>query len=397
MRKLNSQNNKKGAALLIVLIVIMTVTMLGMAFISKTDVELSCGSNMLLRTEMDSLAETALEQAKGLILTPWDITVGANGYWTGGSDLQLETGNQYYNITVSKPSSGYTPKCEYIVDVLAFSKNGSETVGQSGLQGILRLDPCVAFYSGGSTAMGNGTTVYGDVYCGGNFVNYGKVYGDTTAYGSVLKASGSYIQGQSNQNMLDSYIPVEYPTIDYQEFQVSYVYEDSMTYPVGIIPPADYSNVIFDSSAGNPAGIYYCNGNINLRGNVTINGTLIVNGTVNFYNTGNSITAARNYPAMLINGSGQVNSATTVNINGLVIIRDSLIIPNASISANLTIVGGLYLQYGALSKVSTSNGSISITASPEKAAIRLWLPSLAGQEYRWFPASGAYYKAIARQ
>ena len=91
---------RKGVALLVVLFVVMTVTILSLGFLSQSDVELSCGENMILRTKMDYLAESGLEHAKGLLLNPQDID---GEYWTGAARQQLVSGSdEYYDVNMVK-------------------------------------------------------------------------------------------------------------------------------------------------------------------------------------------------------------------------------------------------------------------------------------------------------
>jgi len=64
------RTKQNGAALLIVLFVVMVIAVVSLGFMSRSDVELACGQNMMLRTQMDHLAESGLEHAKGLMLSP---------------------------------------------------------------------------------------------------------------------------------------------------------------------------------------------------------------------------------------------------------------------------------------------------------------------------------------
>ena len=69
MRIINNQLsiiNQKGTALLVVLFIVMAITILSLGFLSRSDVELACGENMILKTKMDYLAESGLEHAKDL-------------------------------------------------------------------------------------------------------------------------------------------------------------------------------------------------------------------------------------------------------------------------------------------------------------------------------------------
>jgi type II secretory pathway component PulK len=90
------RKKREGAVLLIVLFVVMAITVLSLGFISRSDVELACGKNMILRTQMVHLAESGLEHARGLILSPQDVDTE---YWQGDVRQQLVAGgNDYYDV-----------------------------------------------------------------------------------------------------------------------------------------------------------------------------------------------------------------------------------------------------------------------------------------------------------
>ena len=95
-----------------VLFIVMVITVLSLGFLSRSDVELACGRNMVLRTQMDYLAESGLEHARGLILNPQDV---AAEYWTGAAGQQLVAGSDdYYDVEVIRDSNDY---CNYIIDL----------------------------------------------------------------------------------------------------------------------------------------------------------------------------------------------------------------------------------------------------------------------------------------
>ena len=96
---MTNQNSKnRGSALLVVLLIVMAATILSLGFLSRSDVELACGQNMTLRTQMDYLAESGLEHARGLILNPQDVETE---YWAGAVRQQLVAGSDdYYDINL---------------------------------------------------------------------------------------------------------------------------------------------------------------------------------------------------------------------------------------------------------------------------------------------------------
>ncbi len=86
--------------------IVMVIAILSLGFLSRSDVELACGRNMELRAQMDYLAESGLEHARGLILNPQDV---ASEYWPGEELQQLVTGSSdYYDLVVARDDTDPT-------------------------------------------------------------------------------------------------------------------------------------------------------------------------------------------------------------------------------------------------------------------------------------------------
>jgi len=148
MNKDSNKIKRKGAALLVVLFIVMTITILSLGFLSGSDVELACGENMILRTQMDYLAESGLEHARGLLLNPPDPNLG---YWTGAEGLQIiENSNDYYNVyVVQLPlDDPCDPNmCDYEISCTAYREKNGEKVGESILKAKLHIDPNTAYWA----------------------------------------------------------------------------------------------------------------------------------------------------------------------------------------------------------------------------------------------------------
>ena len=56
-----------------VLLIVVAITILATGFLAGADTELACGANTLLRMQMDQLAQSGLEHARGLVLHPQDV------------------------------------------------------------------------------------------------------------------------------------------------------------------------------------------------------------------------------------------------------------------------------------------------------------------------------------
>ncbi|MGD2095659.1 MAG: hypothetical protein PVH77_11680, partial [Phycisphaerales bacterium] len=126
MRTKDYKTCRRGAALLVVLFVVMVITILSLGFLSRSDVELACGQNMVIRTQMDYLAESGLEHAKGLILNPQEIS---SENWTVTGQQLIEGSNDYYDIEVVIDESNPDNHCNYIIDCNSYRMRGGERIG----------------------------------------------------------------------------------------------------------------------------------------------------------------------------------------------------------------------------------------------------------------------------
>ena len=285
MRVKADRNKEKGTALLVVLFIVMTITVLSLGFLSRSDVELACGRNMVLRTQMDYLAESGLEHAKGLILNPQDL---GTEYWQGALRQQLVDGSDdYYDVNVVR--LGY---CNYQITCDAYREKNGERIGRSSLQAVLRLDSCIAVRTGSQWTIGARTTVYGDVYCDDGLGGTGDIEGDAFAKEDITAGN---ISGRKNENV--TIAPVNLPGLSVSDFSSDY-YIETDSYSPTIVD----TNVTgtFDTDGSNPAGVLYCNGDINLPGGADITGVLVVNGSLRISGSGNTITAVKNFPALIV-------------------------------------------------------------------------------------------------
>lgn len=387
MNKTSNKTYRAGTALLVVLIIVMAITILSLGFLSRSNVELACGANTILRTQVDYLAESGLEHAKGLILNPQDVI---SEYWTGAEALQLVMGsNDYYDVNVAKLG-----ECNYQITCEAYRMKAGERIASSALTGELRLDPSIALWTGAAWASEPQITVNGDVYIHGTLQGEGYINGDAFANSSI---TALYVEGRKNENVTQA--PVAWPGLDINHFSSTYYY-GSTGYPVQVISPDTYSNCTFGSASSQPPEVFYCGGDIELAGGVTINGMLVVQQhlIISDANSGNPniITAGKNFPALLVNGEMLLRSGTALQLNGLAQIANRINLENGAENVDVDIVGGLYIANGALDGFGTSSvsNSINITAAPAMASIQIW--PTAGNPVRWTPCAGAFFRSIER-
>jgi cytoskeletal protein CcmA (bactofilin family) len=336
---MSGQANKKvreGTVLLVVLFIVMTVTVISLGFLWQSDVELACGQNMVLRAQMDCLAESGLEHAKGLILNPQDAD---SEYWTGAAGQQLGGGNDYYDVTVSRDESDANNRCNYIIDCNAYRVKAGEEIGCSRLRGELRLDPCIAYRVETEQTLAETVAIHGDVYCNGTLTNNGVVNGDVFA-----TAVSSSIKGhRKDPNYLDN-LQFGWPAVSIGDFTSHYNVEP--------ISP-NLSDITYGPY--NPVRICYYSGDVSLEGNVEINGMLAIEGDLRITGTGNVIEAGKNVPALFVTGDLIVDTGGQLAIEGLAVVEGKVQVSGGAGAVNIT--GSLFTRNGLCETTADSSGN----------------------------------------
>jgi cytoskeletal protein CcmA (bactofilin family) len=323
---------RKGSALLVVLFIVMAITILSLGFLSRSDVELACGENMILKTQMDYLAESGLEHARGLIINPQEI---ASGYWTGAAEQQLVDGsNDYYDVNVVKDVNR---ECNYRITCDAYRRKNGEKIGQSSLTAELRLNPCIALWTGSNITLSSGVAVNGDIYCNGTLINLGTINGDVFA----SSLSGSI----SGQRKAVGDLSLSRPRVTVGDFTTRYTVET-----IGSGSLAGGTRLPISG-----AQVCYRNGNLVLEGGVQIDGMLVVNGNLTVQGNGNVVTAAKNLPAILVTGNVVVKNGGGLNVSGLMTV-DGWMQIGTGISG-MSILGGLFVAGGITEKTVDSSGN----------------------------------------
>ena len=324
--------NRKGAALLVVLFIVMTITILSLGFLSRSDVELACGRNMVLRTQVDYLADSGLEHARGLILNPQDVDAE---YWTGADAQQLIAGSaEYYDLDIVRDDSDPSDRCNYIIDCNAYRLDGEERIGRSEINAQLRLDPCIALWVGVDSSIWSDVTINGDVYCAGNISNSGSVHGDLFAGGAI---NGLAPVGRLNPSV--SQPPVSWPLVQKSDLIWGPYYIGTNSYSAELVSTYNHPSGSFGPSGGNPAGIRY-RGDLQLSGNVDIQGA-IVTGALRVSNSNNIVRAIKNFPALFISEDLILRPGAELEIEGLAVVEGNVLI--SADDAELSVLGGLYV------------------------------------------------------
>jgi cytoskeletal protein CcmA (bactofilin family) len=320
--------------------------------------------------QMDQLAESGLEHARGLILHPQEAPAD---FWTNGAAAQqLIAGSQDYYDIVKTERPDPADYCTYNIKCEAYRKlaDGQKT-GRSRLTATLRLDPCIALAVGANTTLWSGVKVYGDVYSKNGLVNNGAIYGDVfaTSFAGMGTKTGQLI---SPQTLL---LDWDWPKLAVTDFTSTYSYGPLSGQTFG---PYDPPRVCYSSTS------------LTLSGSTQINGMLLVGGNLTVGHGANAsrIVAAKNLPALYVSGKLEIEDVNDLRIDGLVVVGGDVHIKSP---ASVTIVGGLFVG-GALN-LDGPGSVLTIIADPVRAAI---VEGATGSQTSWSPAAGGFFKSIGR-
>jgi hypothetical protein len=325
---------RKGAALLIVLGVVMVVTIVALAYISRSDGELQYGQNMLLRTQADYLAESGLEHARGLILNPQEIDI--NDAWTATSQ-RLDGGSDFYYDVAVEPNTAYsgpTRWCDYDISCQAYRLSGGERTAQSSLKALLRLNPCIAYWSdtAADRQLSSAVAINGDVYSYDDLKGYdcnieGDIFCDNLT-GSRLGAGQVYPKSE---------LSLDWPDVNVAGFTAKYTFDSISSSPLSGPVSAPYIK---------------SDGDLKIAGSVRIDGMLIVDGNLTISGTDNVITAGKAVPAMLVTGDLTIEEGAQVSIEGLAVVNG---VVNVSVGCgDVNVLGGLFAGRGIVETVKDS-------------------------------------------
>jgi hypothetical protein len=317
-------------ALLAVLLIVMVVTILSLGFLSRSDAELACGRNMVLRTQNDYLAESALQHARGLILNPQDVD---SEYWSGAYRQQLVDGSGYfYDVNVFKLG-----RCDYEMTCEAYKETNGEKVASSRLKGHLRLDPCIALWAENHTIVWPRMTVDGDVWCSGTLTNNGIVNGD--AFVGTLNGT---VTGQ--RKAIED-ILLQWPEVTVADFTSRYAVQAIGASLSGVtLGPYDPLRVC-----------YHGIGDVELAGNVQVTGMLAVQGNLTIRGSENIVHAGKNLPALLVTGNLIIEDAGALDIEGLALVEGQVQVSAGVTDVNVT--GGLFTRGGIFETTADSSGN----------------------------------------
>ncbi len=348
-------NRTRGIALLMVLLIVMAITILSLGFLARADVELSCGENMALRMQMDQLADSALEHAKGLLLHPQNAT---SDYWRGATLRQLtETSKDYYDVNVVRDAADY---CTYTITCEAYRLKDAQRVGVSRLSAEFRLDPVIALWTGSDLVFQATWSIQGDIRAAGSAVNLGPaatMAGDVFSTGLTGSATGASK-------------PLAALSLPWPPVTTGYLNPD----PAYLSPcPITCAGTLANTTL-QPSRIWSYTGDLAIGDNVTIQGMLLVDGNVIINGNGSAINPPKNLPALYASKDVILRGAGNMQINGLAVVDGKVLI--GADSTGIAVLGGLFAQGQVAESAvdSSGNGNDAVIYSRP-----LWRPTTGGR------------------
>jgi len=332
-RKTREYRHERGVALLVVLFIVMAISILSLGFVSRSDTELACGRNMLLHAQMDQLADSGLEHARGLILEPQDVP---SDYWSGATGQQIMAeSDDYYDVSVTRDPAD---RCTYEIACEAYRMKSVEKTGRSLLLAELRLDPYISLWTGADLIFRPHWSLQGDLYCADAVTNLGVNTIDGDAFSKLLTGpiSGHHKMPTDLSPGLLVWPPVTsaYINTDYTEIPIG----------PGLVTEATYTT----------AHVWRCSGNLVLGNNVAIDGMLLVDGNLSIAGNGGRITAAKNLPALYVRGDLTVEEISGFVVQGLAVVDGNVKVSAAS--SGVSVLGALFTRKTLLETASDSGG-----------------------------------------
>lgn len=315
-RMRTTRSSPRGVALLLVLGMVMAITILALGFIARCDTELAVGQNMAVRMQMDQLATSGLEHARGLLLNPQEVPVD----WAGDAAIQLNLAtDDFYDVAIAPDPIDSNDHCTYGIVSTAYRQRNGQRTGESRLAATLRLDPAIALWTDAALEVREKWAARGDVRSAGSVTNRGTIGGDVFAPGLVGDITGAH----KNVAAL---------TLDWPLLTSAYS-----------PPHTTVSNIGPGSVSGNYSleRIWKCGANLVVEGPAVICGMLLVNGDLVIQGDGVRLVAGKNMPAVYVTGNLILDRAANLLIEGLVVVDGHILVGHGT---DARVVGGLFAQ-----------------------------------------------------
>lgn len=371
---------RRGAALMVVMIVVAVATVLGFAMVSASALQSQTAGNLRYVTTAEYLADSGAQLAYYYLQYPSASPVAMpNGYYPGQTGVSFGSsvaGTADVSVSYDSAADRYT-----ITSVGKASTPGGTTVNKrvtatiAVLRQFRQTTAVTAPYSIRLTAL---TTVTGGLQTNGTLTAVtGSSLTTLARYRSISASTAAVPSGI--RSPLSASETVAAPTLStIKDYTGTYTYQGH-TYAAQKLTDTTLSNVTLPTPSDaitNPAGIYWTDQNVTLNGGFKLNGTLII--TNGYLRIGslllaqNTITPKDGFPALVVQSDIDVSGVALLGI-GVTLTANGLVWTGGGLKTGAllssTTINGAFLSAGNAPIDTGYKGSININYDASKCNI----------------------------
>jgi hypothetical protein len=360
--KTTPTKQRRGIALVLVIVAMAIVSTLGFAILSAASLQSSESESVLQSAQADELAESGVVVAMYYLQHPSNAPSLVNGVWPGATNMTITSGASG-TATVAVTASG----SQYAVQSTGNRTGGTMGSQSRSLAAVVNVSR--TFTVNQALASNSNLTVPAGfvVTSGVSGVPAIATTGTLTVQSLAVVTGALSATTVSNQSTPATTQPAPTSSIVPTTAQVNhystYTYNGT-TYSATTISGSTISATTLGPTASNPAGVYLASSNLAVKGSVTINGTLVVQGgTLTVSGLLNTVTPKSGFPALVVDNTLQMSGiGSAMTANGVVWLgqgmsADSLHLTMASV---LTVNGALLMNSAGFTM--PSGGSVPYTA-----------------------------------
>ena len=339
---------RRAYILIIVLGLTAVVATLGWAFLDANSTVAPEAVNWVGAIRAQYLAGSGVAIATHYLMYA-PTTVACGGYWTGASNVAIDSTSDYVDIGVVQSTGDpwqFTITAKGVAHNPDGSIRGKHTVTAQALRSPdPKLHLCQALVCTEGMSIPSTVRVTGDLH-----VNNGWLYSTGWCNGNVSATSTVQWYGSGPPASITASAPtlaVPAGTLaKYKSYTLGSSNYSAYTYSKNNMTSGDATTVnALSWPTTNPGRIIYVNSDFELKTGAVLNGTLVIKGNLQINGTGIQVTAVQDYPAIVMTGYiWFTNNSDAATINGSVIcpvgIYDNLRV------VNLTVNGTCIMGYG---------------------------------------------------
>jgi hypothetical protein len=326
--------------------------------LSDTSMQVQAHRSSSLAIQAQTLAESGVHLAMYYLVNPWKAPSLTNGYWPGSTGNTLGSAVPgTFDVTVARVgASGEQYTITSLGKVTEASGGTITRTIQTTVIAHAGLSIFNAITAPKDVTLASNGRVTGNVRINGKLTTWA-----TIDDGRMYARSFDIREGSAlNAVTLGASDTVDVPLAGSIQTYATYPYSDGRVYNRQTLALSAIGNGVsptLGATAGNPAGIYYYNGNFTLNNNVTITGTLIVNGTLYVNGANITITAKDGYPALMVFGEIRTKGTSrAMTVNGASWVQKTIKADSGTSTGTVLTFNGALL-FGDAANIELSAGS----------------------------------------